>query len=74
MHVFRKKIGILENREKFQWVLIRRTRILNCNPIRRWKRGEKSGETKTGENWGEQDTRFGCQICRFQTVTKCDPS
>ena len=28
---------------------MRRTRIPNFNPIGRWKRGEKSGEPKTGE-------------------------
>ena len=28
---------------------MRRTRITNFNPIERWKRGEKSGEPKTGE-------------------------
>ena len=43
-----KKIGILKNREKYAWVLIRRTRIPNFIPIGQWERGEKSGEPKTG--------------------------
>ena len=49
MPVFQNKIGILGNREKYPWALMRRTRILNFIPIGRKERGEKSGDPKTGE-------------------------
>ena len=38
-----------QNREKCPWAIRRRTRIPNFNPIGGCKRGEKSGEPKTGE-------------------------
>ena len=52
MQVFRKKIEILDNREKYPWALMRRTRIPHFIRIERWKRprGEISEEPKTGEN------------------------
>ena len=71
---FGKKLEFWETERKCQWELMRRICIPNFISIGRYKRGEKWGEPKTGEKWGEQDTRSSCQICRFQTVTKCDPS
>ena len=55
---------------------MRRTCISNLILIGRWKKGEKSGEPKTGEKilQNKQDTRSRCEICRFQTVNKCDPA
>ena len=53
---------------------MKRTSIPNFIPIERWERGEKLGEPKSGENWGDEVNRSRCEIYRSQTVTKCDPS
>ena len=53
MQVFRKKMEFWKNKRKCPWALMRRTRIPNIIPIKRWERGEKLREPKTGEKSGE---------------------